>query len=147
MLKGILSISGEPGLYRLAAETKNRIIVESLITAKRMSVSVTAKISSLEDIAVFTHSGDVPLKDIFRKIFEHENGGPSIDPKSPEKDIKQYFGIMVPDYNQERVYFSDIKKVFLWYNILQGKGLLDFNEDEEKAEKPVENQNDAPLSE
>jgi hypothetical protein len=146
MLKGILSISGQPGLYRLVAETKNRIIVESLTTGKRMSVSVTAKISSLEDIEVFTHSGDVPLKDIFKRIHVHEDGGPSIDSKSPDKNIKKYFEILVPDYNQEKVYLSDIKKVLLWYNLLQGKNLLEFKEDE-KADDQVEDKNDASVSE
>ncbi len=127
MLKGILAISGQPGLYKLIAETKSRIIVESLTTGKRMPASTSAKISALEDIAVFTHSGDVPLKDIFRKIDTKEGGGPAPDAKSPDKDVRKYFEELIPDYDQDKVYLSDIRKVIAWYNILQETSMLDFS--------------------
>ena len=136
MLKGILAVSGQPGLFKLIAEAKNRIIVESLITGKRMPASTTSKISSLEDIAVFTHSGDLPLQEILKKIHAHENGGLSMDPKGPDADIRKYFETVIPDYDKDRVYVSDIRKVIHWYNILQEKDLLIF--EEEPEETPTE---------
>jgi hypothetical protein len=128
MLKGILSVSGQPGLYKMIAESKNNIIVESLETLKRMPVHSTSKISALEDIAIYTDNGDVPLKEIFKAIYDKENGGPAINPKATVNELKSYFEKVVPDYDKERVYVSDIKKVISWYNVLQDKGLLDFSE-------------------
>jgi hypothetical protein len=130
MLKGILAISGQPGLFKLVAEAKNRIIVESLLTGKRMPASPTAKISSLEDIAVYTKTSDMPLKDVLKKIHEHENGGQAISSKSNDNELKKYFGSIISDYDKDRVYISDIKKIFIWYNILQENNLLDFSEEE-----------------
>lgn len=132
MLKGILSISGQPGLFKMVAEAKNRIIVESLINGKRMPVSTTARISSLEDIAVYTAVGDLPLKEIFRKIADHEQGA-AIQAKATDEQIRRYFGEVVPDYDRERVYISDIRKIILWYNLLQEKQLLDFSAEEEAS--------------
>jgi hypothetical protein len=143
MLKGILAVSGQPGLFKLIAEAKNRIIVESLITGKRMPASTTSKISSLEDIAVFTHSGDIPLKEILKRIYTHENGGQALDSKTQDAGIRKYFEEVIPDYDKDKVYVSDIRKVILWYNILQEKGLLIFEEEPEEntsepaAEEPV----------
>ncbi len=133
MLKGILSISGQPGLYKLVAEAKNNIVVESLDTNKRMPVYSTSKVSALEDIAIFTTKEDLPLKEVFKAISEKENGGPAISPKSPDKDLKDYFRAVVPDFDKDRVYVSDIKKVLNWYNILQEKNLIDFTEETNKG--------------
>lgn len=130
MLKGILSISGQPGLYKLVAEAKNNLVVESLDNNKRMPVYSTSKVSALEDIAIFTTKEDLPLKDVFKAISEKENGGAAISAKSSDKDLKTYFQEVVPDFDKERVYVSDIKKVLSWYNILQEKNLLDFTEKE-----------------
>ncbi len=129
MLKGILSISGQPGLYKLVAEAKNNIVVESLDTNKRMPVYSTSKVSALEDIAIFTTKEDLPLKEVFKAISDKENGGPAISSKSPDKDLKDYFRAVVPDFDKDRVYVSDIKKVLNWYNILQEKNLIDFTEE------------------
>jgi hypothetical protein len=115
----------------MVAESKNNIIIESLETLKRMPVHSTSKVSALEDIAIYTESGDVPLKDIFKAIFDKENGGTAINPKSSANDLKVYFEKVVPEYDRDRVYISDIKKVLLWYNTLQSKGLLSFIESEE----------------
>jgi hypothetical protein len=135
MLKGILSISGQSGLYKMVAESKNNIIVESLDTSKRIPVHSTSKVSALEDIAIYTENGDVPLKDIFKAISEVENGGPTISAKSSGNELKAYFEKIVPEYDKDRVYVSDIKKVLLWYNTLHQKELLDFSEEgEEKNE-------------
>lgn len=130
MLKGILSISGQSGLYKLVAESKNNIIVESLETKKRMPVYSTVKVSALEDIAIYTETGDIPLKDVFKAIYNHENGNVAISPKASNQELKKYFEKIVPEYDKERVYISDIKKVLLWYNSLQEKELFDFTETE-----------------
>lgn len=135
MLKGILAISGHSGLFKMVAESKNNIIVESLDTGKRMPVYSTAKVSALEDIAIYTYEGDVPLKDIFKTIYEKEDGGAAVSAKASGSELKNYFETVLPEYDKDRVYVSDIKKVFLWYNMLQEKELLDFTEtDEDKTE-------------
>lgn len=135
MLKGILSISGQTGLFKLVAEAKSNIIVESLETLKRMPVHSTSKVSALEDIAIYTINGDVPLKSVFKAIFEKENGGQAISSKATGNELKSYFEKVVPEYDKDRVYVSDIKKVLLWYNTLQQKELLNFSEEEGKEEK------------
>lgn len=135
MLKGILSISGQSGLFKMVAESKNNIIVESLDNLKRMPVHSTSKVSALEDIAIYTENGDVPLRDIFRAISDMENNGLAISPKSSDNELKTYFEKIVPEYDKDRVYISDIKKVLLWYNTLQQKEMLDFSDiDEENKE-------------
>ena len=135
MLKSILSISGQSGLFKLVAESKNNIIVESLDTQKRMPVHSSSKVSALEDIAIYTETEDVPLKDIFKAISKKEDNGNALSHKSSGNELKKYFEEVVPDYDQDRVYVSDIKKVLLWYNILNEKDMLDFSETEETAEE------------
>jgi len=137
MLKGILAISGHSGLFKLVAESKNSIIVESLDSKKRMPVYSSAKVTALEDIAIYTFEGDTPLKDIVKAISEKEEGGAALSPKSSAKELKAYFAEVVPEFDEERVYVSDIKKVLVWYNALQEKDLLDFTEEEteEKADE------------
>jgi hypothetical protein len=137
MLKGILSISGQSGLFKMVAEAKNNIIVESLDTQKRMPVYSTSKVSALEDIAIYTETSDVPLKDILKAISEKEEGGIALSHKSSGGELKKYFEEVVPDYDKDRVYVSDIKKVLQWYNTLQGKDMLDFTEVEEDTEEAV----------
>lgn len=134
MLKGILSISGQSGLFKLVAESKNNIIVESLDTKKRIPVYSTAKVSALEDIAIYTETGDIPLKDIFKSISEKEEGGSALSHKSSGNELKSYFEEVVPEYDKDRVYVSDIKKVLLWYNALHEKEMLDFTEEESNDE-------------
>ncbi len=135
MLKGILAVSGQSGLFKLVAESKNSIIVESLETKKRLPVHSTSKVSALEDIAIYTDEGDVPLKDIFKAISENKDGGPALSHKSSANELKAFFEEVVPEYDKDRVYVSDIKKVIMWYNVLQEKGLLDFSKEEDKDEK------------
>jgi len=145
MLKGILSVSGHSGLFKLVAEAKNNIVVESLDTNKRMPVYSTAKVSSLEDIAIFTENEDVPLKDVFKAISDLENGGAAISVKSTDKELKAYFQKVLPEYDKDRVYVSDIRKVLLWYNALHEKNLLDFSEPDVK-ETEGEKTEDTALS-
>lgn len=130
MLKDILSISGFGGLYKFISQGRTGIIVESLEDAKRMNASATAKISALEDIAIFTETEDIPLNDVFKTIFEKENEGVSINHKSSGNELKSYFAEILPDYDRDRVYVSDIKKVINWYNILHKLELLNFEEEE-----------------
>ena len=136
-LKDILSISGEPGLFRFIAQGRNAIIVEHLETKKRRTAYGSAKVSSLEDISVFTETDDLPLGKVFDLIYEKEKGGPAIDSKSDVVKLKTYFEEVLPEYDKNRVYVSDMKKVVLWYNILQRLGQLvkdepESGKDEEK---------------
>jgi hypothetical protein len=124
VLKDILAISGEPGLFRFIAQGKNSIIVEHLETKKRSSAYGSAKVSSLEDIAIFTEKEDVPLGKVFDIIHEKANGEPCIDPKSDNGKLKSWFEEILPDYSREKVYVSDIKKIAVWYNILHKLDLL-----------------------
>lgn len=136
-LKDILSISGKGGLFRYIAQARNGIVVESIDDNKRHVAAATARVSSLEDIAIFTHDEEVPLADIFFMIHEKSDGKETLSHKSPVKELKSYFEELVPDYDEERVYVSDIKKVFQWYNQLLGHDLLEVveKEEEESAEK------------
>ncbi|HEY5510278.1 MAG TPA: DUF5606 domain-containing protein [Prolixibacteraceae bacterium] len=148
MLKGILAISGQPGLFKVLSEGKNGAIVESLLTGKKQTAFASAKMSTLEDIAIYTTSEDFPLKEVFRKIHEQENGGAAIPANSKPEELKKYFEKILPDFDRERVYVSDIKKVLTWYNILQEKGLLHFEEEAAASEeKPVEENEKAQAEE
>lgn len=130
-LKGILSISGKNGLYKHVSQTKNGIIVESLIDKKRSPAYASAKISALEDIAIYTEDRDVPLLEVFQEIFKHEDGKAAINPKSSANELKSYFEKILADYDKDRVYVSDIKKVLIWYNILNEMKLIDLEKPEE----------------
>jgi hypothetical protein len=143
ILKDILAISGEPGLFKFIAQGKNAIIVEHLETKKRSSAYGSAKVSSLEDIAIFTDKEDMPLGKVFDLIHEKENGGPAIDSKADAGKLKTWFESILPEYSKDKVYTSDIKKVAHWYNILHNLNLLVKEEPEKVAdvkpakEKPV----------
>lgn len=134
-LKDFMSISGEHGLYKFIAQGRNAIIVEHLETGKRSASHGSAKVSSLEDISVFTEKEDLPLSKVFDRIFEKENGGAAPDYKSDPEVLKTYFQDIIPDYDRERVYHSDIKKIMLWYNTLHQHNLL-IRDDPEQKEKP-----------
>lgn len=135
ILKDILAISGEPGLFRFIAQGKNAIIVEHLETKKRTSAYGSAKVSSLEDIAIFTDKEDMLLGKVFDLIHEKENGGPAIDSKTDVNKLKIWFESILPEYSRDKVYTSDIKKVAQWYNILHKLNLLVKEEPEAPSEK------------
>jgi len=137
-LNKILSIAGKPGLYKLVAQSKNGLIIESLIDGKRMNAFMNEKISSLEEISLFLHSEDVALKDVLRNMFNLTNGQKAIDNKADDVKIKELFGQVVPDYDQERVYVSHMRKVIGWYNLLLEKGMLDYTKEEVTGSKPEE---------
>ncbi|HUW92988.1 MAG TPA: DUF5606 domain-containing protein [Bacteroidales bacterium] len=132
-LKDILAISGEGTLFKFIAQGKNTVIVENLETGRRISAGGTAKVSALDEIAIFTTGEDMPLGKVMDKLWEKENGGETISHRSPDADLKKYFAEALPDYDQNRVYLSDIKKVLHWYNILHKLNLL-VKEEEKKAE-------------
>mgnify|MGYP004701310705 CR=1 FL=1 len=123
-LKDIIAISGEGGLFRFLAQGRNAIIVEHLETGKRQTASAAARVSSLEDIAIFTTDEDLKLSVVFDRIWEKESGGSAIDTKLPTASLTSYFEGIVPEYDRNRVYISDIKKVLAWYNIMQKLNLL-----------------------
>jgi len=137
ILKDILAISGEPGLFKFIAQGKNAIIVEHLETKKRSSAYGSAKVSSLEDIAIFTEKEDMPLGKVFDQIFEKENGGLAIDSKADAAKLRIWFEGILPDYSKDKVYTSDMKKVAHWYNILHNLNLL-IKEEPESASAPEE---------
>ena len=131
MLKTILSISGKPGLYKLISQGKNMLIVESLVDKKRFPAYGNEKIISLADIAMYTNDSEVPLRDVLRSIKEKENAATaSIDVKkaTPEQ-LRQYLAEVLPDFDRDRVYVNDIKKLILWYNILVSNGITEFGEE------------------
>lgn len=128
-ISGIISIAGKPGLYRIIAQSKGGVIVESIVDAKRFPASATSKISSLDDISMYTYEEDEPLLNIFKNIYEKENGGLCIDSKSSSEELSNYFREILPNYDEERIYKSDIKKLFTWYNLLQSKGILEKKEE------------------
>jgi hypothetical protein len=134
VLKDILSIAGEPGLFKFIAQGKNSMIIEHLETKRRTSAFGSAKVSSLEEISVYTEKEDIALGKVFDLIFEKHGGGPAPDYKSDTEKLKIWFGEVLPDYDKDKVYVSDIKKVAHWYNILQGLNLL-VKEEPEKAEE------------
>ena len=142
-LSGIISIAGMSGLFKVIAQTKNGLIVESLIDKKRVQAFSTHKISALEDVSIYSTGEDVPLKDVFQKIYEKEKGGPCIDHKSADADLKKYFKTAFAEYDEERVYVSDIKKVLNWYNSLQKDGLLEKKEESEADKLKIKNLADA----
>ena len=139
-LTGIIAISGQAGLFKVIAQSKNGIIVEALADKKRTTISSTSKVSSLEDISMFTTGDDKPIEEIMLNIFEKENGGPALDNKADDKAVAAYFAQVLPDYDKDRVYVSNMRKLFGWYNILQSTGNLKKKEEgteEAASEKMV----------
>ncbi len=133
MLKKILSVSGKPGLYKLVSTSKTITLVESLIDGKRFPIYTHEKIVSLGEIAIYTSEDEIPLKDVLVKIRENENGGKiSDDKKSSNKELFSYFETILPTYDKEKVYASDIKKIVNWYNLLIDND-IDFETEENAA--------------
>ena len=130
-LEKILAISGRPGLFQLISKSKNNIIVESLVDKKRFPANAMNSVSSLGDIAIYTYDEEVPLKEVFLAIYKKEAGGDSIDPRSDKKELMGYFREILPEYDEERVYASNFKKILQWYQILIGSD-FDFKEDTEE---------------
>ncbi len=141
MLKEILSVTGKPGLFKLISQGKNMLIVESLIDGKRMPAFTKDKVVSLSDIAIFTENEEVPLIQVFEKLRIKENSAvASIDPKADNDKLRTFMLEVLPEYDRDRVYPSDIRKLITWYNILINSGFTSFVETEtaETTESTVE---------
>lgn len=130
----ILSVSGKPGLYELKTQTRAGVLAQSLVDGRKIQVNLRNNISILSEISIYTYADEVPLKEIFHKIYQKTDGQKSIDHKSPKKELEKYFREILPDYDEDRVYQSDIKKVIQWYNILIENDFTNF-QDKEKTDE------------
>jgi hypothetical protein len=135
-LTKILAISGKPGLFRMVGDAKDKLIVESLLDGKRSPAFTSEKISTLQEISIYTETGDMPLEDLLKSIYEKQDGQPVPNPKkASSSELKALFEEVLPDYDRDAVYVSDMKKVFSWYNLLLEKQLLEFSGEEEEEAK------------
>jgi hypothetical protein len=126
-LDKILAISGKPGLYKLVTQTRGGFVAESLIDNRKITVGIQQNVSILSEIAIYTLTEEVPLREVLKKIKAKENGAPTaISHKDSKDKLEEYFFEVLPDYDEDRVYASDIKKVVQWYNMLQKNDLMDF---------------------
>jgi hypothetical protein len=133
-LDKILAISGKPGLFEIVTQTRTGAVVQSLIDKKRITVGAHSNISILSEIAIYTLAEEVPLRDVLKKVKDKEEGQPtSVSHKDSKDALEEYFFNVLPDYDEDRVYPSDIKKVIQWYNLLQKNDLLGALETEEEA--------------
>lgn len=133
-LEKVISISGKTGLYKLITQTRGGFVAESLIDNKRISVSVQNNVSVLSEIAIYTLSEEIPLAQVFQNIKDKENGEkPSVKPKDGKDKLEEYFFGVLPNYDEDRVYASDIKKIIQWYNLLHDNNLLDGLVDKKEA--------------
>jgi hypothetical protein len=140
-LSKILSIAGKPGLFKTISQSQSGLIVESLMDGRRIPAFSNQRISSLEEISIFTETDDVPLKDVFLALYKKEEGKKTINHKSEASQLKALLEEILPDYDKDRVYVSDIKKLVNWYNLLIEKGLIEPNGDEKdmsEEEKSME---------
>lgn len=139
MLKTILSVAGKPGLYKLVSSGKNMVIVESLSDKKKLPIYARDKVVSLGDISIYTDSDEVPLKNILVSMKQKENGVKAgISTSAKPDELKKYFGEILPDFDKERVYPTDIKKMISWYNMLTEAGIDFETEDKEEENKEEE---------
>lgn len=134
--KEILAVSGQSGLFKFIAQAKNGIIVESLATGARTNISTSSKVSALGEIAIYTDNEEVPLGEVFEKIYEEYDGKEAISPKAAPEELKKFFAKVVPEYDRERVHVSDMKKVASWYNILAAAGMTEFKVEKEDTPAP-----------
>jgi transcriptional regulator len=123
-LEKILAISGKPGLYVLKVQTRTGFVAESLIDGKKITVNLKSNVSLLSEISIYTYEGEKPLTEVMQIIAKKENNGQAISHKEDNATLTAYFKEILPDFDEERVYPSDIKKVLNWYNTLQAKGLV-----------------------
>ncbi|MDO7171518.1 DUF5606 domain-containing protein [Mariniflexile sp. AS56] len=140
-LEKVIAITGKPGLYKLIAQTRGGFVAESLIDKKRMSVNIQQNVSVLSEIAIYTLTEEVPLREVLKSIKKKENGGAtSVKAKDGKDKLEEYFFEILPDYDEDRVYASDIKKVIQWYNLLLEHNMLDLEEDSEAKTEDVKSE-------
>lgn len=132
-LQQILSITGEPGLFRYVSQARNGMIAESLLTGRRSVFGPHAKVSSLSDISIYTEDGETSLRDVLVSMKNILGDGDAPDPKSDSKILKEFFGKVLPGYDEDRFYPSHMKKVVAWYNVLRQYASLDFEDPEKDA--------------
>ncbi len=123
-LEKIISISGKPGLFQIITQTRTGFLVESLLDGKKLSLNLRSNVSLLSEISVYTYDEEVKLLEVLKKIQDYTNNGQAISHKEDKVVLEDYFRKVLPEYDEERVYHSDIKKIIQWYNLLQSKGLV-----------------------
>ena len=135
-LDKILAIGGKPGLFRLLTQTRSGFVAQSLMDGKKISVGITRNVSVLSEIAIYTLEEELPLRAVFEKIQQKEDGGKtSVSHKADKLALEEYFFEVLPDYDEDRVYPSDIKKVIQWYNVLLDNGVTDFAETDSETDQ------------
>ena len=134
-IEGIINVSGKSGLHRIISQAKNSVIVESLTDKKRIPVYTHTQANSLEEIGIYTYEDTLPLVDVFTNIAKKEDCKSCISHKASKTELEDYFREILPEYDEDRVYISDIKKVFQWYNALQDAGMVELPKAEEKKTK------------
>ncbi len=134
-LREILAISGQPGLYKFVAQSMRGVIVESLVDGRRMNAAASSKVSALTEISMFTEGDDIPLAEVFTKIYTHYEGKEAISHKECAEKLQAAFAEVLPEYDRERVHVSDIKKCFAWYNLLVKAGFTEFKTGDEEAQE------------
>ena len=137
-LEGIISVTGKSGLFKVISQGKNAVIVENLTDKKRIPLTARQQANTLDEIGVYTYDDTKPLSEIFDDIAKKENEKQSISPKVSKEELTVYFAKILPNYDEERVYISDIKKVIQWYNVLQTAGLIELPKAEKKTQKKKE---------
>jgi hypothetical protein len=141
-IQKILAVSGKPGLYELKIQTRTGFVAESLLDGKKITVGMRANVSLLSEIAVYTYSEEVRLAEVLKAIATKENDGPAISHKEDDATLKAYFREILPEFDEDRVYTSDIKKILNWYNLLQPKGFVSL-----EALSKEEKEEDTPAAE
>ena len=134
-LEGIINVSGKPGLYKVVSQGNNTVIAESLADGKKTPLFSHNQSNMLEEIGIYTYDDTKPLSDIFDNIAIKENAGQTLSHKSSTNELTNYFREILSNYDEERVYTSDIKKVFQWYNTMQQHGLIELPKEEAKEVK------------
>ncbi len=145
-LKKIITISGDPDLFKLITNTHKGIIVESITTKKRQQAFASQRVNSLEDIAVYTDNDEIKLAEVFVKMYKYLDGKQALDPKKQAGEIKQFFEDFFPEYDRDRVKFSAMKKIIKWYNLLNEYNLID-DKIEEKTDEAEETDKNAETDE
>lgn len=135
-LERIISITGKPGLYMIISQIKNGLIVESVTEKKRLPVYASEKVSALSDISIYTYTGDVPLLEVYQKMAKKTGGKAAVDHKADASELRAFLESVIEDFDQDRVYHSDLKKLFQWFNILAENDLLKEEKEKKAEDKP-----------
>ncbi len=144
-LSRVIAISGKPGLYRLISQTRGGFVVEDLEKGKKISIASNYNVSLLDNVAIYGVSQEYPLAEVFFKIYKKENGGETIDHKSSGTELRKYMEEVLPEYDDSRVYDSDLKKLVHWYNIVHKNGLLNIDLAAVEAALATQQAQDSPV--